>query len=518
MSNKLHKNGKNKKKGKNHEGAMSPDRGIVNIYLLLLVTFFPLVFWDFYFNIADVKFIVFTSMTLMALTFWLIYAIWNRNIRLQSFKGARGWICIWALVAVVSTIFSDNRTIALMGNDGRSFGLITVCCLAVMFILISQYRINYTFFINVFLGTASIVSLLAVVNFLGLDFIGFYDGVDYGMRELFQTTLGHVDICSNFFSVVVPISFFMFLFEENKKRRKYYFFTLWCIFMGSFAGGCDSGYIICAVTVILTLVFMDSYKRLGYAAFAALILVITSKGMMLVNGLFEHGKNMDSIAIMVTDGKTIAVMAIVMVCTCVLCFFRCNSSSSKEFGIVKKVLLAVVGCGVAAAIAVFVYFSFIDTDSNIGSMANILRFDEEWGSRRGYIWKRGMQYYADSSFIDKLIGVGPDTLQQALSKVYGDEMLARFSAYYDNMHNEYMQYLITTGIFGLVSYIGVVVCVIKTGIANMKNNIYVRALLSGVICYLVQAMVNVNQILTTPYLFIAMAMIYASLIPVAKEQ
>ena len=69
-----------------------------------------------------------------------------------------------------------------------------------------------------------------------------------------------------------------------------------------------------------------------------------------------------------------------------------------------------------------------------------------------------------------------------------------------------------------MSYIGVVVCVIKTGIANMKNNIYVRALLSGVICYLVQAMVNVNQILTTPYLFIAMAMIYASLIPVAKEQ
>lgn len=494
------------------------DEYIVRVYLLLLLTFFPLVFWDFYFNIADVKFIVFVSLTLIALAFCLIYSIWSRSINIRKVKNAWIWIALWVFSAALSTIFSKHKIIALMGNDGRSFGFITVCCLAVMMVLISNCTIDYRFFINVFLCAGVIVSVLAVFNFLGIDFIGFYNGVDKGLREMFQTTFGHVDICSNYFAISVPVAYFMYMYEENTKRKIFYMFALWCTFMGSFAGGCDSGYIILAVVTVLTLIFMDSYKRLFYSAVAALILTITAKIMMILNGMFEDAKHMDSIAIMITGNKVIIFLVLFMIIMCAVSLVRCDKCSEKEFRIVKIALITILLVIMVALVALFIYFSFIDKDKDIGSLANILRFDDEWGSRRGYIWKRGMQYYADSSLKDKIIGVGPDTLQQSLKKVYGEEMLARFSAYYDNMHNEYMQYLVTTGVLGLVSYMGIVICAIKTAIKSISGNIYMRALFAGMVCYLVQAMVNVNQIITTPYLFIVMAMIYASsVIQVAKQ-
>ena len=37
---------------------------ITYTYILLLLTIFPLCFWDYYYDIANVKFIVFTGMTL----------------------------------------------------------------------------------------------------------------------------------------------------------------------------------------------------------------------------------------------------------------------------------------------------------------------------------------------------------------------------------------------------------------------------------------------------------------------
>lgn len=480
---------------------------VKKVYLLLLVTLFPLVFWDFYYNIADVKFIVFVTLTLLAVTILMVYNVWMRSIDINIKNGTVICMGIWSIVCVVSTMLSKNKEVALMGNDGRSFGTITILCLLAMLVMLSDLVINYKFFIRIFLITSCVVSGLAIVNFLGIDFIGFYDGVDYGLRELFQTTLGHVDICSNFYAVTVSVSYILYLYEDDRKE-KIFNFIFFCInFMGSFAGGCDSGYIICGVLVVLTLIYVNNYIQLAEASFAGVIAIILSKILMFINSGFEHAKRMDSIAILITSNSVSSVILVLLSVSIIIFQLRKNKGSEKQFKIVKYMLLALVVLGIAGVLSLFVYYSFVNTNKDIGTISNILRFDDEWGSRRGYIWKRGMEFYKDNTWLEKLFGVGPDTLQQSMEKKYGDEMLARFSAYYDNMHNEYMQYLVTTGILGLLSYVGVIYYSLKNGVRNMKNNIYIRALVAGIICYLVQACVNVNQVITTPYLFICIALV-----------
>ena len=136
---------------------------------------------------------------------------------------------------------------------------------------------------------------------------------------------------------------------------------------------------------------------------------------------------------------------------------------------------------------------------------------------------------------------------------YYDDMMNTVGVIYDNAHNEYLQYLITTGIFGAVSYVGLLVitggALVRTAVSgavmNENENAsgqsagnrskekktsrdsraardsrtglecllgYVAdeggmiAVLFGITGYAVQAFVNLNQSLTTPYIFLLIAM------------
>ena len=138
---------------------------------------------------------------------------------------------------------------------------------------------------------------------------------------------------------------------------------------------------------------------------------------------------------------------------------------------------------------------------------------------------------------------------------YYDDMMNAVGVIYDNAHNEYLQYLITTGIFGAVSYVGLLVttggALVRTAVsgavmnenesmssqsaekrskekAASRDSRTVRgsktgtglecllgyaedegsmiAVLLGITGYAVQAFVNLNQSLTTPYIFLLIAM------------
>lgn len=57
---------------------------------------------------------------------------------------------------------------------------------------------------------------------------------------------------------------------------------------------------------------------------------------------------------------------------------------------------------------------------------------------------------------------------------YYDDMMNTVGVIYDNAHNEYLQYLITTGIFGAVSYVGLLVttggALVRTAVSGAVMN------------------------------------------------
>lgn len=133
-------------------------------------------------------------------------------------------------------------------------------------------------------------------------------------------------------------------------------------------------------------------------------------------------------------------------------------------------------------------------------------FNDEWGTHRGYIWKIGLECYGKQPLIHKIFGYGPDTFGvMILSSGRYAESLAKYNEYFDSAHNEYLQYFITMGPFGLASY---VLILVGAGIQMVKNAIkdsYVMAILFAMICYAVQAVVNISIPITTPVFIVLIA-------------
>ena len=83
----------------------------------------------------------------------------------------------------------------------------------------------------------------------------------------------------------------------------------------------------------------------------------------------------------------------------------------------------------------------------------MLYSDNEWGTGRGYVWKLALKIYDDFPLSHKLFGYGPDTFGVITVQNFWDEMLSISKQKFENVHNEYLQYLITIGIVGLISYV-----------------------------------------------------------------
>lgn len=116
------------------------------------------------------------------------------------------------------------------------------------------------------------------------------------------------------------------------------------------------------------------------------------------------------------------------------------------------------------------------------------------GSGRMLIWKKCIK--VAPKYL--LHGVGVDNFYYAFEEEGGPEG-------FDKAHNEYLQLLITQGIFCLITYLTLYMIILKRGIKNsFKNqNIY---LVLPVIGYLIQAFFNISVIEVAPLFFITLGL------------
>ena len=128
-------------------------------------------------------------------------------------------------------------------------------------------------------------------------------------------------------------------------------------------------------------------------------------------------------------------------------------------------------------------------------------FDDMYGTKRMYIWKNTLKVVPQYL----LHGVGIDNFHKAFN---GEALTLKTPTkimLYDKAHNEYLQILVTQGIFALASYLFVYGYAVYKGTKNAfkEKQIYV---VLPVIGYLVQAFFNISVIEVAPIFYIALGL------------
>ena len=125
---------------------------------------------------------------------------------------------------------------------------------------------------------------------------------------------------------------------------------------------------------------------------------------------------------------------------------------------------------------------------------------------RGFVWRTAVENYKRFPLIRKIFGYGPETFSIIAYYNNAHEMNEAYGLFFENVHNEYLQYLMTIGLMGMLGYLVLLGSSFVTAVRKGADRLYLMAVMMGVFCYAVQAVINISQPIVTPIMWTLLSM------------
>lgn len=520
---------------KNSAAAKAPklrftvNHALVTLYTILMFTLFPLFLTNYYQSARRDKFWLFVVATLAAgipviiigiIQYFTKKSVYNRNINtfVDPFKlnltdiGMLAFLGVTIISTIGATVVAENPGEAfsklLLGSYGRNMGLLMILVMAICYFVVSRYFFYTKYVIYfIFIGM-TIMSFVAIVNFYHIDILGIFAKyqTNQNVQINFTSTIGNKNYLSAMITVALPFSVGLAVATKDKTLRILAYISTGLQFMGLLVATSDGGFLGCfaAFAVMLVIVSRDLQKLSKF--FFCLCVMMTSAKLLWLFDLMMKGNNKGytSFSAIFVYNNFIFILIPVFLALAILC------GMAKKEGIEKYTFIgtfALIAIGALAIAAMFIYYSLIDTTSTLGSFTRFFRFDATWGTHRGYFWIKSFELMKDFNFWEILFGSGPDTFYNEFA-IYFDELLTKYGDSSTNAaHNVYINYLVTVGVTGVLSYLLFVGSALVNSIKNSKVNPLALMCVGVIVAYATQDIVNIANPVNTPWfiMFIALS-------------
>lgn len=509
---------------------------LVSCYLILMFSVFPLFLTSQYSHARTDKYWLYIILSAVMIVSVVIASLMDyfeekrvhqATLRFMPLSPADiSFLCFYGFAAI-STLVSDYGTQAFFGvftdatgavTGGRNNGLLLLTVYLLVYLTITRRYVFKEYVLAIYLVFSSVVSLLAVLNYFFIDPLSVYAGyIDlWGLFKgdnsklnvilNFGSTLGNKNLISAFICLFLPIAVMCFVLGKKRYLRIIAGISTGVAYCGLLVADSGSGMLGLAVIIAVMAIFSARrYESLKRYFLALAILFASGKVLRLFSLIMDdRSKGFESIQqILLYSPVMYAVIVFFAVLFVLMQVFEAKFESRYPKKGVIITLTALTGCGILGGIAVIIYYSCINTSAELSEdLGRLLRFNESWGTHRGYYWIHSLEQYGDFSILHKLFGTGPDTAY-AVMEPFFKEMTALYNeGYTDCVHNEFLNYFITQGALGLLSYLALLGTVTVRAIRRAKNDPMILIFLSAVICYAVQSVVNLYQPIVTPLFFI----------------
>lgn len=479
---------------------------IAAIYVSSCFVILPLFFYDKYFNISREKWLCFMvlSITLFLCilgSFIFDKGDWNIN-GCFSLKNITDCAFLFFIVVnLISTVFSDYTSYCIFGHIiARYNGLTNLIFYFLIYIIIRQYVTDGKGPANLFVAVGSIVNIFALCQYFTLDLFYMYKEASDRSVEIMLSPIGNRITYSGYLSILFGLTLVRFLQSKKTGAGLYYIVATALIFAGGYASNSDCFYLGIAGAVIITvfaggLVINDLYR-------ICLSLMMGSGALMVMS---YAGSTLKSrgLAIRSSEGFTlylesnplfcvkIFVISVILTVLAYIIGRLRDKNAPLLSGLSLKIFRITV---TAAAVALII------------KLALMFPFDNQMGNKRGFIWNIAIKDFIGMNLYNKLFGYGPETIYEIYKTKYHNDFVTVAGKFFDNVHCEPLQYLVTSGIFGLAAYL---MLLISLGIKLIKLENYDKEsslYLAPICAYFLQSTVNIAQSATTPLYFVIIAL------------
>lgn len=489
------------------------------IFVTLMVSFFPLYVSDKYYYIRHDKLYAFYVLAslLLILMGGVILTHYNQRDKENKVKNKKNILSFtdygmigFLISSVISTLVSDYKFDSLTGELGRNNGLILTFTYFVVYFIISRtYRENKVVPI-VMAVVSSIVAFIGILQQFYWDPLNLYNGMSSSQYTKFISTIGNRNIFSAYLTIVMPLCMVLFILSEKYYEKVIYGIATVVTFGGIICCNSDGSILgTIGLFIFCYIFFIRNLKHFSNLLIITSLMLIGCKLIRYFSYIMDdYSMGFSSIETFIVYGNTYIVIAITLALGIFLNIFSKKKSITKMPKVITLSFIFLTILLFALCVFTFCYFTFIDTKSTLNGAMKYFRFNDSWGTHRGFMWIRGIYIFLNVNIVQKLFGTGCDTFGQIMTDMgYNDELMTFKNETTNAAHNIYLNYLVTVGMFGALSYITFVVSALIRGIKRSLSNKYCIVLVASVISYSIQAIVNIDQPITTPLFIVIIALL-----------
>lgn len=499
---------------------------IICLYLILMLAVFPFYNEEGYAHIGTDKSVFFCRLSvitgkilalplLLYLIVCLIIFIRKKErafLLKETIRGRFTLTDIFALVygaaLMLSFVCSEYRSSALWGAQNWYMGLVPQLILILIYFLVSRLWIPRKWVLLLALPVSAVVFLLGCLNRFGVYPVD----MEYASPS-YISTIGNINWFCGYATAVVFVGAALFWLKAEKKLWQEILLMVYTAlgFTIIVIQGSDSGLVALAVTLLTMFCLSVKDKERMLVFWQGLLLL--SGGCLLVYGIRllipDKINYTDGFADKLTFGWLPVVMVAVSLLGLLLAWkdIKGRLHADKFFRILARVTV----WGSVAAVLLVLFLAAVNTlhPGSIGRLSeyNLFTFNERWGSSRGATWSAGWRCFAEQNVLHKLVGVGPDCMEEYIESGASAELQNavknRFGIYrLTNAHNEWLTVLVNTGILGLAGYGGMMVCGMRELLKRGKENPIACACGFCLLCYTVNNIFSFQQSMSVGTIFV----------------
>lgn len=429
------------------------------------------------------------------------------------------WFALFYGASVlISYIFSAHKDEAIVGTKGWYMGMFPHLTLIAIYFLISRMWKREKMLPLMALAASTAVFALGILNCFGVY------PIDMKQKDIgFISTIGNINWYCGYLTAIFFGGLALF-WQMDRKKWQYRILLGIYAFIG-FASlvtqGSSSG--ILALAVVLFVMFCLSAEDGGLMqAFweGALLLSMGCLICWIVQmtglGRASAWSEVDGIFRFLNNSYFAAFMTAVSLAMLLWVSYS-NRQKCYPIYIFKEAakIMGIIGGGLLAAYVVVLVVNTLMQ----GKISQILQLPQEnpimfsyyWGSSRGATWSIGWKSFLEQNVLHKLVGVGPDCMAAFLYQDASPELLQIVKGHFGetrltNAHNEWITILVNEGLFGCITYIGMMCTAIARFLKGRKISIAAGACGFCVLAYTANNLFSFQQSMSVATIFIIMGM------------
>ena len=484
---------------------------IVSIYVFMMLIIFPLFFTDFYYNILKSKYFFFCTAAIACAVILLVYSI-SKGIRL--FPQHSFMKCIWSNMTVpdktllifwlslaISTVLSDFRSQAFWGNEGRLTGLFYYTIVLVIYFIVTRlYNFNEKI-LNLALVIGGAACLFGITDYFKMDLLHFKAEIGARQKALYVSTIGNINTYTVYVGILLALAVVLFATAKTWKNVVFYYICSIIFMFALIMGQSDNAYLSVAAIYGFTplYLFKDHRGIRRYAISAASFFTVIQCIDSINQNFADHVYGITGVFKVITNLSFLLAAVVFLWGVAIILSIICKKDMPAN-KLWRRVWLGILIIGLLALVFALFDANYAGNAERYGMLKNYLKFDDSWGTNRGFVWRISMELFSGFSLLKKIFGYGPETFGILTNMYYYNEMVLKYQQIYDSAHNEYLQFLVTIGIAGLIAYLSFMFSSIYRLVKRGFEKPHVMAVVFAIAAYMTQAIVNINVPVVAPFL------------------